>query len=204
MDPRQRVAREAARLLYTGAFEEYKQAKEEAARSLRIEALPSNYEVAVELDLMAEEVEGEERQKLILGMREVALKVMRPLEDYEPRLIGSVWRGTARRGSDIDITVYSYWPKEVARRLEAAGFSVESIEEVTVLKQGRPISSHHITIRLEEGYEADVAIRSPEKKGEAERCEIYGDLKRGLTLPELEKLMRSDPLRKFVPRRRGR
>ena len=204
MDPRRRVAKEAARLLYTGAVEEYKQAKEAAARSLSVEALPSNYEVAMELDLLVEEVEGEERKKLIIRMREAALKVMRPLADYDPRLIGSVWRGTARRGSDIDITVYAYWPEEVAGRLEAARFSVEGIEEITILKQGRPISSHHINVRLREGYEADVTVRSPEKKGEAERCEIYGDLKRGLTLPELEKLMRSDPLRKFVPRRRGR
>jgi hypothetical protein len=42
------------------------------------------------------------------------------------------------------------------------------------------------------------------ERGEVERCEIYGDLKRGLKTAELEKLMRSDPLRKFVPKRRQR
>ena len=106
MDPRRRVAKEAARLLYTGAAEEYKQAKEEAARSLGVKAMPSNYEVAVELDLQAEEAEGEERQHLLLGMRRDALKVMRTLGEFDPRLIGSVWRGTARKGSDIDISVF--------------------------------------------------------------------------------------------------
>ncbi|MCW3991586.1 MAG: hypothetical protein NWE79_02675, partial [Candidatus Bathyarchaeota archaeon] len=69
---------------------------------------------------------------------------------------------------------------------------------------GRLRRSHHIAVRLEEGYEAEVVVRPPGERGEAERCEIYGDLKRGLSIPELEKLMRRDPLRRFVPRRRWR
>jgi len=198
------VAREAARLLYTDAAEEYKQAKEEAARSLGVKAMPSNYEVAVELDLLAEEVEGEERQKLVMRMREAALGGMRTLGEFDPRLIGSVWRGTARRGSDIDIAVYASRPEAVAGRLAGAGYAVEGVEEVVVSKRGRPRRSHHITVRLEGGGEAEVVVRPPEEKGDAERCEIYGDLKRGLSLAELENLMRRDPLRKFVPQRRYR
>lgn len=204
MEPRRMVAREAARLLYEDAAEEYKQAKEEAARSLGADVMPSNYEVAVELDLLAEEEEGEERQQLILRMREAALGVMRALEECYPRLIGSVWRGTARRGSDIDIAVFASRPKAVTGRLEVAGFAVEGVEEAVVSKQGRPKRSHHITVRVEGGDDAEVVVRPPEERWEAERCEIYGDLKRGLSLPELEKLMRGDPLRKFVPQRRRR
>ena len=204
MDPRRRVAMEAARLLYTGASEEYKQAKGEAARSLGVGAMPSNYEVAVELDLLAEEVEGEERRCRILRMRGDALKVMRALVEFDPRLIGSVWRGTARRGSDVDIVVYASRPEDVVGRLAAANYTVEGFEEVTVSKRGRLIRSHHIAVGLEDGYDAEVVVRPPEERGEAERCEIYGDLKRGLSLPELEKLMRREPLRKFVPQRRWR
>lgn len=204
MDPRRRVAREAARLLYMGTAEEYKQAKEEAARSFGVDTKPSNYEVAVELDLLAEEAEGEERQQLILRMREAALLVMKALQEFESRLIGSVWRGTARKGSDIDIAVYASRPEAVTGRLKAAGFVVEGVEEVVISKQGRLKRSHHITVRLEDGDEVEVVVRPPEERWEAERCEIYGDLKRGLRFPELEKLMRIDPLRKFVPQRRWR
>jgi len=204
LKPRRRVAKEAARLLYTGAAEEYKQAKEEAARSLGVDAMPSNYDVAVELDLLAEETEGEGRRRLLLGMREAALKMMRALAEFDPRLIGSVWRGTARKGSDIDITVYAPRSEDVEERLKEAGFVVEGVEEVVVSKQGRPKRSHHITVRLEDGVEVEVVARLPEDREKAERCETYGDLKRGLSLPELEKLMKQDPLRKFVPRRRWR
>jgi len=202
LDLRRRVAKEAARLLYTGAEEEYKQAKEEAARSLGINTMPSNYEVAVELDFLAEEAEGQDRGRLIQRLREDALRVMKALADFGPRLVGSVWRGTARRGSDIDITVYASMPEEAVERLEEAGFEVEGAEEVAVTKQGRPRRSMHITVRLEDGKEAEVVVRPQEERENIERCEIYGDPKQGLSLPELENLMRKDPLRRFVPRRR--
>ena len=204
MDPRRKVAMEAARLLYTGAVEEYKQAKEEAARSLGVRVMPSNYEVAVELDLQAEEAEGEERQQLILRKRWDALKVMTALVEFDPRLIGSVWRGTARRGSDIDIVVYASRPEDVVARLAAIGFTIEGVEKVVATKGGQSTRSHHIAVVLENGNDAEVVVRPLEEKGEVERCEIYGDLKRGLSLPELEKLMRIEPLRKFVPQRRWR
>lgn len=204
MDPRRRVAREAARLIYTGSSEEYKQAKEEAARSLGVGTMPSNYEVAVELDILAEEVEGKERQRLILRMRRDALKVMRALVEFEPRLIGSVWRGTARRGSDIDIVVYASRPDEVVGRLVAAGFTVEDVEEVVASTRGRLKRSHHVAVGLGDGHEAEVVVRPQGEMEEVERCEIYGDLKSGLSLPELEKLMKREPLRRFVPHRRWR
>ncbi|MGD8507086.1 MAG: hypothetical protein PVF15_10545, partial [Candidatus Bathyarchaeota archaeon] len=55
---KKRVAREAALLLYTAQEKEYKQAKKRAAENLGARALPSNSEVARELDAIAEEREG--------------------------------------------------------------------------------------------------------------------------------------------------
>ncbi len=201
MEPRAMVAREAARLLYEGIAEEYKDAKEKAARNLGINAMPSNHEVASELDTLADRVEGDERRRLLVRMRGAALEVMRLLGDLEPRLIGSVWRGTARRGSDIDIVVYSSDPEEVEARLSGA-FDVEGSGEVTFLEEGQPRRATHVKLRLGED-EAEVVVRPPEERRE-ERCEIYGDLKRGLGLGELERLMKADPLRRFVPGRRYR
>jgi hypothetical protein len=61
--------------------------------------------------------------------------------------------------------------------------------------------STHVFVVLNEA-KGEVVVRPPEERGEAERCEIYGDVKKGLNLEELEKLMKTDPLRKFVPGRR--
>ena len=202
MEPRKLVAREAARLLYTGASEEYKHAKEQAASSLGVKATPSNHEVAIELDLLADMTEGDERRRLLVSMRGAAMKLMQALAEYGPLLTGSVWRGTARKGSDVDITVYADRPEDVEWTLDRSGYKVGESEEVTVTKGGRPVRSRHIRVRLGEGINGEVVVRPLEERYEVESCEIYGDSKRGLALPELEKLMKIDPLRKFVPRRR--
>lgn len=201
MDPRGEVAKEAARLLYTGAAEEYKQAKEQAARNLGVNAKPSNHEVALELDLLADQREGEERKRLLVTMRDHALALMRLLSEYDPVLTGSVWRGTARRGSDVDINVYSSNPGEVESKLRSAGYSVVDSKEEVFTQRGRTMRSTHVFVVLNEA-KGEVVVRPPEERGEAERCEIYGDVKKGLRLAELEKLMKTDPLRKFVPGRR--
>jgi predicted nucleotidyltransferase len=204
LDPRREVAREAARLLYTKASEEYVHAKERAARSLGVKIMPSNHEVATELDLLAEELEGKTRMELIITMRRLALRLMRVLSDVNPVLRGSVWRGTARKGSDIDIDVYSNDLVEVKRLLEDSGYNVTGFNEKVVMG-GRAISrSTHILVRLKEDIEGEVVGRPIEEKGLDVRCEVYGDVKKGIRLLGLEKLMNTDPLRKFVPRRRYR
>ncbi|RLG99309.1 tRNA adenylyltransferase, partial [Candidatus Bathyarchaeota archaeon] len=68
-DLRQKAAREAALLLYTQQEKEYKQAKVRATKSLGINFLPNNREIAEQLDLLAEEVEGEERKRRLIEMR---------------------------------------------------------------------------------------------------------------------------------------
>jgi len=194
---RSSVAREAARLLYCGMAEEYIQAKEMAASSLGINVTPSNYEVAVELDRLADELEGGERQRRLTEMRTTALEVMTTLRNFNPRLIGSVWRGTARQGSDIDIVALSDSPERVEAVLHS--YRIREKEEVT-FKRG--VHAYHFKLDL--GHdEVEVVVRSPAEYIE-ERCDIYGDVKRGLSLTELERLLRVDPLRKFVPGRRSR
>jgi len=170
------------------------QAKETAAASLGARTIPSNYEVAVELDRLADEVEGGERQVRLREMRETALTVMRTLEVFSPRLIGSVWRGTARRGSDIDIVALSTSPDEIASALSR--YRITEKGEVTFKER---MHTYHIKLDIPP-HEVEVVVRDPAEY-EAEKCDIYGDVKKGLTLPELERLLRVDPLRRFVPRR---
>ncbi len=118
------VAREAAMLIYRGLAEEYKQAKTMASENLRVKGLPSNYEIAIELDKIADEMEGESRKELIIKMRKKALELMCLLEKFNPRLTGSVWRGTARKGSDVDIIVYASNPDEVVKTLESSNYKI--------------------------------------------------------------------------------
>ena len=52
----------------------------------------------------------------------------------------------------------------------------------------------------------EIVARPPEdlEVYENERCETYGDVKKGIKLNELERLMNRDPLRRFIPKRRYR
>ena len=203
MPTRTEVAREAARLLYNRTIKEYKDAKEMAAASLGTRALPSNYEVAVELDRLVEERAGSDRLTRLIEMREIAVTVMKLLSEYDPVLIGSVWRGTPRQGSDIDIVVYCDNPEEIEEKL--AELDLTGSEQKTFTLGGLPRTSTHIEAQVKE-HTVEVVVRPTRDKEyyREERCETYGDLKRGIRLPELEKLIQLDPLRRFIPKRRNR
>jgi len=196
---RKRVAREAAFLIYTSQEKEYKQAKRKAAEILGARILPSNREVADELDSIADEIEGKSRLKRLLRMRKEALEIMQCLEDYSPRLIGSVWRGTVHKNSDIDITVFSHDPKDVMKRIAERNFKIIKVEEDVIAEGEDKRSTFHIHIILPSGDEAEVVVRDPKDKMRDEICEIYGDVIRGLSLNDLRKILESDPYKRFVP-----
>jgi len=196
---RKRAAREAAVLLYTSQEKEYKQAKKQAAETLGIRVLPSNREVAEEIDKIAEEKEGSLRKELLFQMRKEALQIMETLKDFSPKLIGSVWRGTAHQNSDIDIITFAEDPKTVLNQLQKNKHRITSSEWRSVTKRGKKESSFHIYFILPSGHEAEVVVRSAEKMGVLERCEIYGDVLTGLSYPQLFRVLKEKPLQKFVP-----
>jgi len=51
--------------------------------------MPTNVEVAMELDRMAEETEGLARQERLVKLRETALQLMKTLRKYDPILVGA-------------------------------------------------------------------------------------------------------------------
>jgi len=194
------VAREAAILLYTSQEKEYKQAKRRAAQTLGARILPSNVEVAEEFDKISEETEGPLRKERLVRMRKEALRAMETLKDFHPRLVGSVWRGTAHRNSDIDILTFSSDPTMVLAQLQKSGFRIAKNEWQSVTKGGRRESSFHIHLILGSGDEVEVVVRSPERVGVLERCEIYGDVVTGLNQHQLQRVLEENPLQKFVPK----
>jgi predicted nucleotidyltransferase len=196
---RHRVAQEAALLLYTSQEKECKQAKKRAAETLGARVLPSNREVAEELDRIAEEREGAQRKKLIMRMRKEAHEIMEALKEFNPRLVGSVWRGTARQNSDIDILTFSQDCVQILEQLRKHNLEAASSEWRSVTKEGRKESSFHIHVILPSGDETEVVVRSLNSLGKAERCETYGDVKTGLSLDQLTKILEENPLQKFVP-----
>ncbi len=194
-----RVAREAATLLYFGAEKEYKQAKEKAAKTLGAHFLPSNLEVALELDKIAEENEGAKRKERLIQMRNEALKIMKLLDAYYPVLIGSVWRGTIKQGSDIDIAVYTDEPEEIVQILKAERVKISKTAWTTVNKRGVTLASFHIYAETPAKHGLEIVARSSEEAGKKRKCEVFGDEMKGLKVQELEKVLKNSPTQQFLP-----
>ena len=57
--------------------------------------------------MLARTHEGDARTDRLLEMRLEALRMMRLLSHFRPRLIGSVMTGHIRQGSDIDLHLFS-------------------------------------------------------------------------------------------------
>lgn len=196
---KQRVAREAANLLYFGAEKEYKQAKNKAAQILGTNFLPSNLEVAVELDKIAEEKEGPTRRNRLICMRKEALQVMKLLREYKPLLIGSVWRGTIKVGSDIDIAVYTDEPGEIIEFLRNNGINVLKSNWANVNKRGETLESFHIYAQTKAKQSLEIVARKMEDYGKKRKCETFGDEIRGLKIKELEKVLQDNATQQFTP-----
>ncbi len=196
---RKKVAVEAANLLYHGIQKEYKQAKLEAAKTLGFRALPTNLEVAEELDRIADEHEGLSRKERLVRMRKEALELMRVLENYGPLLVGSVWRGTCRYDSDLDMTVYHASPEQVSETLKKNHVKITYVERVLVTKKGERKGAFHIYAESPTHEKVDIKISGPEEASREEKCAIYGDRITGLTIQELLDLLEANPTKKFTP-----
>jgi predicted nucleotidyltransferase len=198
-DLRCKIAKEAATLLYFGAEKEYKQAKLKAAKTLGTHFLPTNLEVALELDKISEAYEGPARKERLIQMRKEALKIMETLKEYSPRLVGSVWRGTIRQGSDIDIAVYHDVPHEMVNLLEEGSVKIVRTEWTAVTKKGKTEDAFHIHVETSSKHKAEVVVRSPDKAGCRRKCEVFGDELKGLNIQELKLVLKEHPAQKFIP-----
>src|SRR5436853_593766 len=135
---RQAIALEAARLMYERAESEYYTAKRKAAKrlcrqSVKPEDLPSNAEIRDQIQIFARIHEGEKRTEHLREMRLEALRLMRLLRAFRPRLIGSVMTGHTRKGTDNDSHVICDSPGLITDLLEQEGYYFE-VERTQIVK----------------------------------------------------------------------
>src|SRR4051812_47896224 len=138
---RRQIAFLAAQLMYQRVESEYFTAKRKAARQLGVEYrfrpgdLPSNREIRDQIQAMARMHEGPKRLEHLRDMRIEALRLMRQLTRFRPRLIGSVWTGHVRHGSDIDIHIFSDSLSLVTDTLDGRGLPYE-VQRKRIVKYG--------------------------------------------------------------------
>lgn len=137
--------------MYTREESEYYRAKMKAARriagsDLKPAQLPSNREIRDEIQVMARMHEGNRRAESLRQMRIEALRLMRILKQFRPRLIGSTLTGHVRRGSDIDLHLFTDSLEAVTAALEAEGITY-NVQRKQVRKHGQQRTYTHIHVQ---------------------------------------------------------
>lgn len=188
---RQAIALEAARLMYERVESEYFTAKRKAAKRLcrqgvKPEDLPSNSEIREQIQLFARLHEGDQRTANLRDMRLEALRLMRLLRAFRPRLIGSVMTGHVRKGSDIDVHVFSDSATLIADLLQQEGYPCE-LERKQVGKHGemRVFTHLHVFAR----YNFELTVYAEDKAHYVFKSSITGKAIERASIRELEELL---------------
>jgi hypothetical protein len=128
---RARIAEEAARIMIEQGIRDFAQAKRKAAERLRLStrgALPSNAMIEERLAARQRIFEAEHHIDRLTTKRQIALDVMTALEEFEPRLVGTVLAGTATLNCAVELHAFCDEPERVATRLAGCGWVPRSVE----------------------------------------------------------------------------
>jgi HD domain len=191
---RQAIALEAARLMYERVESEYFTAKRKAAKRLcrggvKPSDLPSNAEIRDQIQLFARLHEGDQRTKHLREMRLAALRLMRLLKPFKPRLIGSVMTGHVRQGSDIDLHVFTNSPSLITDLLEQNGYQFD-LERKQVVKHGEARVFTHIHVYDRFTYE--LTVYAEDQAHYVFRSSITGKAIERASVAELEEFLRQE------------
>jgi predicted nucleotidyltransferase len=188
---RQAIALEAARLMYERVESEYFTAKRKAAKRLcrggvKPEDLPSNAEIREQIQVFARIHEGENRTRHLRDMRLEALRMMRLLRPFRPRLIGSVMTGHVRKGSDIDLHLFSDSVALVTDLLEQHGCQFD-VERKQVVKHGESRVFTHVHIF--DRFNFELTVDAEDKAHYVFKSSITGKAIERASIRELEEFL---------------
>src|SRR3954467_5092391 len=188
---RQAIALEAARLMYERVESEYFTAKRKAAkrlcrRGVKPEDLPSNAEIREQIQLFARIHEGENRTRNLRDMRLDALRRVRLLRPFRPRLSGSVMTGHVRKGSDIDLHVFCDSPALITDLLQQEGCQFD-LERKQVVKHGEARIFTHVHVH--DRFNFELTVYPEDKAHYVFRSSITGKAIERASIRELEELL---------------
>jgi predicted HD phosphohydrolase len=190
---RRQIAFLAAQLMYHRTESEYFTAKRKAAKQLGIEYrfrpgdLPSNAEIRDQIQAMARIHEGPKRLEHLHDMRLEALRLMRKLARFRPRLIGSVWTGHVRAGSDIDIHIFSDSQSIVTDTLDDYALPYE-VQKKRIVKYGEERVFTHI--HVDDRFPYELTLYPEDKVHYVFKSSITGQAIERASIAELENALK--------------
>jgi hypothetical protein len=188
---RHTIAFEAARLMYDRVESEYFTAKLKAAKRLcrgyvKPADLPSNAEIRDLIQQFARTYEGDRRTANLKQMRLQALRMMKLLCRFRPRLIGSVMTGHTRQGSDIDLHLFTDHVEAVTNTLDTEGLQY-NVEQKHVTKHGESRVFTHVHVF--DTFNFELTIYAENLANYVFKSSITGKAIERASIPELEQLL---------------
>ena len=158
---RAEIAQVAARIMAEESVHDFAEAKARAADRLgasRRGTMPRNDEVEAELRTYQALFQADTQPLWLAAKRRVALALMRLLAPFEPRLAGSVLRGTAVADAEVTLHVFADAPELVARFL---------------IDRGVPCSLDGTWVRFGSGDEEELPVYRFGADGESVRLVVF-------------------------------
>jgi len=185
------VAAEAARILATEGQHNYHAAKKKAAERIGVSerlALPSNIEVKDALRSYQALYGGAAHQHNIERLRLIAAQSMQLLQDFQPRLVGSVLDGTANAYSRIALHVFADSVESLVLFFLERGIAFAQEQ-----RQIRWFNSEHRTVPIvvfeRDDAEIEILIFEPVHLRQSPPSPIDGRPQQRATLAEVECLL---------------
>ncbi|MEZ5449704.1 MAG: hypothetical protein R3E89_12220 [Thiolinea sp.] len=143
-ETRQRVAEEAARLIYDEGYRDYRLAKLKAAQRLGAATQgknqPGNEEIERALLDYISLFADEEQRSILRQHREIAVEAMEFLHSFEPQLTGAALTGTSGPHSAVTLFLYANRAEDVIFSWKRPAFRSRLMNARYVLARSRIIT----------------------------------------------------------------
>ena len=130
---RERIAKEAARMMCEAGIRDFQLAKRKAVQRLRVSdqrLMPSNEQVESAVSEYQRLFRADRQPRHLAKLRRTAIDAMRFLARFKPRLVGAVLSGTADEHSDVCLHLFADTAEEVRLFLLDNGIPHEHGERV--------------------------------------------------------------------------
>lgn len=157
---RRALAQEAARVMAEHGIRDFLFAKRKAAERFGVvdgSVLPRNTEIEEALQEYQRLFGGDAHLESLQAQREVALEVMQHLEQFQPRLVGSVLQGTATEHDDVLLHVFADRAESVTFRLMDQGVPFEVGERRTRLNPERIVQQPALRLEVD-GQPVEIVV----------------------------------------------
>ncbi len=138
---------------------------------------------------LARMLEGPKRFDHLRQMRIAALRFMRSLSRFRPKLIGSVFTGHVRKGSDIDIHLFADSLQAVTAEMDYQGV-VYDVERKKVRKNGEETIYNHVKVRDE--YLFELTIYDTTQSSYVFKSSVTGKAIERASVSELEQFLANE------------